>query len=350
MAESGAIALEHARILKGPHQLAFDITNQCNFRCLHCYNSSGENWVTEEEMSDEEVLEFIDDVAAMQPLNFCFCGGETLLRKKLLYLCAEKLRNGNVKYVSMVTNGYLIDEIIARDLVNSGINRIQVSIDGADAKTHERLRQKAGAFEQVIKAVHLSKNSGMEIEVAFCPTTFNIEQIRDMHRLCADLEVNRLRIQPLMFLGRANENLEAIAPSPMQYRQLVKTIHELEKRGLPPPIEWGDPVDHLVRFRSLCEHCVPFVSVKANGGIAASAYLPLVVGNVKKHKLSEYWDAGLPRIWELELVKNLAKRIRSIADYNKTEPGVPIVWKDRDIEIDLIDDLIMGKKSIEERR
>ena len=43
----------------GPYQLALDITNKCNLRCLHCYNASGENRVMEHELSDDEIVEFL---------------------------------------------------------------------------------------------------------------------------------------------------------------------------------------------------------------------------------------------------------------------------------------------------
>lgn len=77
----------------GPYQLALDITNKCNLRCLHCYNASGENRVMEHELSDDEVIKFVKDILPMKLLNFCFCGGETLLRKELICKCIKMLSN-----------------------------------------------------------------------------------------------------------------------------------------------------------------------------------------------------------------------------------------------------------------
>mgnify|MGYP003452044044 CR=1 FL=1 len=48
-------------LIVGPHQISFDITNKCNLRCLHCYNSSGENLASQNELTDQEVLDFIDE-------------------------------------------------------------------------------------------------------------------------------------------------------------------------------------------------------------------------------------------------------------------------------------------------
>ena len=60
-------------LIVGPHQISFDITNKCNLRCLHCYNSSGENLASQNELTDQEVLDFIDEFKSIKLLNFCFC-------------------------------------------------------------------------------------------------------------------------------------------------------------------------------------------------------------------------------------------------------------------------------------
>lgn len=62
------MANKYYDILRAPHQVAFDITNNCNLRCLHCFNSSGENDVISNELSDGEVLHFIEDLASMNLL------------------------------------------------------------------------------------------------------------------------------------------------------------------------------------------------------------------------------------------------------------------------------------------
>jgi len=144
----------HAKILKGPLQIQFDITNKCNFRCLHCYNKSGENFVCNNELSDKEILKFIKDVKELSPFNICFCGGEPLLKVNLL-LKAAKILKDYVPNISIVTNGYLLTEEILLKLFDVGINRIQISLDGNSKEVHELLRQKEGSFSKAISAIDL---------------------------------------------------------------------------------------------------------------------------------------------------------------------------------------------------
>jgi len=340
-----SISEKHARILRGPHQWALDLTNKCNFRCLHCFNRSGESYVVKEELKDHEVLKFINDVAEMKPYNFCFCGGEPLLRKKVLCKAAKILSKAG-SMVSLVTNGSLVTQDIVKELFESGVNNVQVSLDGAKSETHERLRQYKNSFELAIEAISTFRKVGIkDISIAFTPTVFNCSEFEEAFYLTKKLGVLEVRIQPLMILGRAQLHLRKLVPTPLQYRKLVRIINRLQEKYGPTAVEWGDPVDHLIRFRTLCQHCVNHLSIHANGDIAPSPYLPLTVGNIRRHSIQKYWDAGLVKVWELPIVKEPAEKILSVSDFGKREEGSPTVWFDKNIEIDIIDDnLFRGGK------
>jgi len=145
-----------------------------------------------------------------------------------------------------------------------------------------------------------------------------------------------------MILGRARKEQNWIFPTPIQYREIARTILKLRsENGV--PIEWGDPIDHLIRFRTKIEHFIPYSNIQANGDIIASPYIPISIGNVRRHPFSEYWKKGLVRAWEIPKVKELASRIISIKDMGKQEEGVPTVWYDQNIKLDLIDDKLIER-------
>lgn len=145
------MANKYYDILRAPHQVAFDITNNCNLRCLHCFNSSGENDVISNELSDGEVLHFIEDLASMNLYNVCFCGGETLLRKELMCECIKILKPSG-SHCTAVTNGLLANPATIQQLASAGLDGIQFSLDGL-RDSHERLRNKVGIFPKVIDAI-----------------------------------------------------------------------------------------------------------------------------------------------------------------------------------------------------
>lgn len=113
-------------IIGAPHSVALDITNKCNLRCLHCFNNSGENDVVANELSDNEVLELVDSICQMHPFSFCFCGGETLLRKDLVIESLRRLSASGVK-CNLVSNGLLANSNTLHELERAGLNGIQFS-------------------------------------------------------------------------------------------------------------------------------------------------------------------------------------------------------------------------------
>ncbi len=328
------------RLVLGPHQVSFDITNKCNLRCLHCYNNSGENIQSTNELTDDEVLRFIDEFKDIRLLNFCFCGGETLLRKDLIIRCCQKLKEYECFNLSMVTNGLLLTDGVAQDLIEAGINKIQVSLDGIKPESHDHIRNQKGAYEGAIKAIKLLSKMKVNVGVAFTPTTYNIEEIIGIRNFLLDLGISgaNLRVQPLMIMGRATKNSKDILPTTQQYRRLVKIIRDLnmEKSGL--LIEWGDPVDHLIRFKEkdfLTNNC----TVRSNGEIIVDPYLPIVLGNLRNHTFVEYWNSGFRDIWRSDLIKKLSGCILSIKDMDlENNNYLPEKFRHGDIYIDIIDD------------
>lgn len=146
------------------------------------------------------------------------------------------------------------------------------------------------------------------------------------------------RLQPLMLLGRAKDNPN-IVPTDAQYRWLVQNINEVNLTGKCHPcidVKWGDPIDHLVRFRDT-NYFMDQVSVHANGDIVVSAYLPLVVGNVRKRSLSDYWNAGLKTIWATNVVQYLTARMQSVRDMENITTLISDINMDGCLNLDLME-------------
>lgn len=87
--------------LSAPIMVAFDITNKCNFRCLHCFNHSGEN-IFKDELSNEQKIEVAKQIRDLSPYIVCLCGGETTCCDVLEEII-KKLKK-TVSSINMVSN------------------------------------------------------------------------------------------------------------------------------------------------------------------------------------------------------------------------------------------------------
>ncbi len=336
-----SINKKHANLLKGPLEVQFDVTNKCNFRCLHCYNASGENCYTSDELTDLEILKLFKDLKTLEPFNVCFCGGETLLRLNVI-LKAAKIIKDKVPNLSIVTNGYLLTEKNLDALLDSGINRIQISLDGNTKETYERLRLKENSYEHAINAIKLCINRKDRINdfmISFVPTSFNIQEFSSMAENLSTIGVNSIRVQPLMAMGRGNDNAKSILPSNYQYRLLLRQIQNLKDKYGKNFVQWGDPVDHIIRFRNYFTEMTTSMTIKSNGALSVTPYFPLQVGNVRKHSAIEYWNNGLPSVWGLDIVQKIAKKFHCVGDLGQKLDDLPVLFKETDLMIDIIENM-----------
>lgn len=330
-------------IYKGPEVLTLDITYNCNFRCLHCFNNSGEQDLGLNELTDDEVINLCDDIIKLSPNTVCICGGEPLLKRELVLKVIKKITkesNSNIK-VNMVTNGYLVNDSIVKELVNSGINAVQISLDGHCNSTHDWLRNKEGAFEKALNAIKIFRENKVRVDVAFSPTKKNINYVKETMELCENLGVTCFRTQPLMGLGRAKINLREYMLDYFEYMKLNREVIDYSRKSDNNLMtEWGDPLEHLKSPIYTNMTYNKFVSINAYGYIVMSPYAPVYLGNIKKYSLKNYWDNGLEEIWSSQLLKDICKLYRSFddMDISSVDNIFPSIHNEKGILIDIIDD------------
>lgn len=317
----------------GPMFISFDVTSLCNLECLHCFNNSSA--VAGDDLTDAEALSVAQQIAEFSPVTICICGGEPMLRKNLFSIieCVSK----TAANVSMVCNGYYIDECNAQQLKQAGLKVLQISLDGINSIQHDTLRGKAGSFDKAVEAIKIGVNVGLQVYVSLVPSKLNYRTISQFIEMCYSLGVLSTRIMPLIPMGRGS-NMEKLLLSSEEYIELQLAIqNEKEKyNNIPYLIEWGDPLDHYTRMQNNAKLGSNNLSaeIKSNGNITVSTYIPVVVGNIRKHSLKEYWDAGYKDIWKNEKFVNYISSIQTIYDLNCLNPRP---YSGEYLYIDLID-------------
>lgn len=331
--------IDNTTNLIGPLTMSFDITNKCMLKCLHCYNRSGDD-LKRNELTDSEILRITENLSKFHMYSFCFCGGEALIRYELVLKMCEILKRTGTN-LNIVSNGWLIDDEKVKKLKEVGMNHIQISVDGNNSQIHDYMRNVAGSFEKAINAIEVINKNDMNISVAFCPTSFNIDEFPLLvKRLSKYKHIIKIRVQPFMLLGRGSIN--NIYPSENQYRNLVKFIKKYNNSVSYPEIEWGDPIDHLIRWTNLGLKSILHGDIKSNGDLMVSPYLPIVVGNLRKHSYEEYWNSGLNRCWQIPLLKEIVPYYYSIGNLGSKVKNIPKIFFEDSIRFDLIDDNVFS--------
>src|SRR4030043_1787685 len=102
--------------------IAWELTRSCNLACVHC-RASAEYGPYEGELSTQEVLRVMDEIASFSKPVIILTGGEPLLRSDLFDLASYGTAKGF--RMVMATNGTLITEQIIRKIKASGIQGIR---------------------------------------------------------------------------------------------------------------------------------------------------------------------------------------------------------------------------------
>jgi len=118
--------------------LTVAITRACNFDCSYCFEGNRTGKPMSEEMA-EKLVAFIKGHKNMK-LFITWYGGEPLLAFDRILSIDEKLKAEELPYQSMmVTNGYLLEERVIRELNRLNIKIIQITLDGK-RETHDSRR------------------------------------------------------------------------------------------------------------------------------------------------------------------------------------------------------------------
>jgi len=191
------------RLLSSPTSLQLECTTKCNLRCLMCDSPIWDRRGMD--MSFSDFKRIIDQFPCLVTLNLQGMG-EPLLNKDIFEMIAY-CKSKKIM-VFFTTNATLIDEKIAKKIVDSGLDYLVVSVDGATPETFEKIR--AGAkFDQVIENIKRvvaekkkKKSEKPRIVVHFCASEDNIEELPQVLKLAKEFGAVELEVGNILFWGK----------------------------------------------------------------------------------------------------------------------------------------------------
>lgn len=133
-----------------PADVIWDVTYACPLRCVHCYSESGRR--PARRLSHGDMLRVADAIVSLGPRTVEIAGGEPLLVKGI-YEVAERISRAGID-VNLYTSGWTFTRRTAEECARA-FRRIIVSVDGADAAVHDRVRGRAGSFERAMNTLAL---------------------------------------------------------------------------------------------------------------------------------------------------------------------------------------------------
>ena len=131
------------------------VTDNCNSRCITC--SQWKNKSTNE-LTAEEIYDTLAQLRELGVIQVQFTGGEPLLRRDLPSLVERATKLG-FQSIGILTNGLLLTGSRAKELLESGLTAVGISVDGL-RETHEYVRGVKGCYGKTISALEILSRLG----------------------------------------------------------------------------------------------------------------------------------------------------------------------------------------------
>jgi AdoMet-dependent heme synthase len=288
--------------------VAWEVTRSCNLACVHC-RASAKHGPYAGELSTDEALRLLDEIASLSKPVIILTGGEPLLRPDILEIATYGDRKG-LRMV-LATNGTLLTKQVAGDMLRSGIKRVSISIDGKDTERHDAFRSVPGAFSRALAGIEAMKEVGMEFQINTTITKANLDQLPDIMDLAVRFGAVAHHIFLLVPTGRGKEMSDQ-AISPDEYETTLNWFYE---KSLNCSIQLkATCAPHYYRIfkqrkgkqltrsagaenalHSVTRGCLggsSFCFISHTGQVQPCGYLEVDCGQIKEKSFREIWNSS----------------------------------------------------------
>jgi pyrroloquinoline quinone biosynthesis protein E len=204
-----------------------EMTHRCPLQCPYCSNPVALARASDE-LSTDEWKQVLDELASLGVLQFHFSGGEPLVRKDIVELVAHATRAG--LYTNLITSAVLLDETRMTALAEAGLNHVQISIQGAEPASADRIAGFQGGHAKKLAAARLVRDAGIPLTVNAVMHRQNLDQLADIVELSLAMDASRLEVAHVQYYGWALKNRAALIPTPAQLDEATRFVEEARAR------------------------------------------------------------------------------------------------------------------------
>src|SRR5947209_2054168 len=201
----------------------WEVTKGCNLRCIHCRASATE-LSSPLDLSTEKALGIIDQIAAAANPILVLSGGEPLFRSDIFQLARYGTDKG--LRVALATNGTLVTKEVARMIVDAGVKRVSISLDGADSATHDTFRGFPGAFEAAVYGLRNLKALGMSVQINMTIARHNAHQLPQVLEMAKSLGADALHTFLLVPVGCGVDIADEQMVPPEEYEEMLNGVYD----------------------------------------------------------------------------------------------------------------------------
>lgn len=241
-----------------PLVVFYETTQACDLVCQHC-RACAQTRPHPGQLSNRESRQLLDQFAEFpKPPMVVLTGGDPLKRADIFDLVEYGTKAGLNMSITPSATPLVTPEALAR-LRDAGIARVAVSLDGADAATHDAFRGVPGSYDRTLDIVLTAQSLGIPVQVNTTITPANFAQVDDMANLLADQEIVLWSVFFLVPVGRGDAIKRLTAE---QYEQVFDRLWQ--NAGRQPYMIKTTEAPHYRRF--VVQNQIPKQDGQRNAG------------------------------------------------------------------------------------
>jgi len=279
-----------------PRTVHFDITPQCNSKCVYCLASDRMSDRTE--LSTKQVCNVINQLPELGTWLLCLSGGEPLLRKDIFQILeqVEKLQ----LRTQVFTNGLLITKEVALKISKLRYVFLQVSLDSCIPEHHDINRGGKGFFNKTMQGINNLLEYNVIPEICMVLTRVNYKDLEETAVFLHNLGIRYIRIGPAHpYCGKGHMNKDELELNVDQWKWIGEKIIELNKK-YNGSMQFF-PTRHfvvysvtpsLIKKLKKCGNSRQLLYIGSNGFVYPCIFLvypQFIIGDVTKESLMNIW-------------------------------------------------------------
>jgi AdoMet-dependent heme synthase len=211
-----------------PRLIFWEVTKGCNLRCIHCRATATE-LSSPTDLPTKKALDIIDQIADLANPILVLSGGEPLYRSDIYQLARYATDKG--LRVALATNGTLVTKEVARMIADAGVKRVSISLDGADAHTHDTFRGIPGAFEAALYGFRNLKAVGLSVQINTTVARHNADQLPQVLELARSIGADALHTFLLVPVGCGVDIAAEQMVPPEEYERMLNWFYDRSLEG-----------------------------------------------------------------------------------------------------------------------
>lgn len=226
--------------------MRLSVTDRCNLRCRYCMPEEGVCKKTHEEMlTEDEMIAAVEAGASLGIAKLRITGGEPLVKRNIITLCARAAKVEGIREVAITTNGVLLPRL-AKGLRAVGVSRVNLSLDTLKPDKYARITR-IGTLSSALAGLDAALNAGFD----------------------------KVKINAVLIGGFNDDEIETLAALTLRYPVDVRFIELMPMLDHP---EFGP--EAFILCAAVLEKLPQAVPVPQDGGVARLYRLPGAQGNI----------------------------------------------------------------------